>query len=114
MCIRDRDTNRLGYRVTHNFYILFWIVIAAGFVLGVLDLMQVDPAHLPGLSGAALLVGVSGTLVTLLYMLFSKKIVRAQTHEDAEHKLFSLKETLIHNAQETAFVGTWVLSLIHI
>ena len=126
MCIRDSeegdevdmalhhavplDPNRLGYRITHRLYILFWAVIAAGFVLGVLDLMQFDPAHLPGLSGAGLPVGVAGTLVTLLYMIFSKKSVQAQTHEDAEHKLFSLKETLIHNAQETAFVGTWVFA----
>ena len=35
-------------------------------------------------------------------------LAQAQSHEDVEHKLFSLKETLIHNAQETAFVGTWV------
>ena len=43
-------------------------------------------------------------------MVCSKKITQAQTHEDVEHKLFSLKETLIHNAQETAFVGTWVFA----
>ena len=41
-------------------------------------------------------------------MLFGKKFIKAQTHEDVEHKLFSLKETFIHNAEETAFVGTWV------
>ena len=36
--------------------------------------------------------------------------VYAQTHEDAEHKIFSLRETFIHNAEETAFVGTWVFA----
>ncbi len=46
----------------------------------------------------------------LLYMLFAKRFIQAQTHEDAEHKLFSLRETFIHNAQETAFVGTWVFA----
>ncbi len=104
------DTSKLGYKVTHNFYIVFWIVIAAGFVLGVLDLMQVDPGSFPGLPVAGSLVGAAGTLVTVLYMLFSRKKIQAQTHEDAEHKLYSLKETLIHNAQETAFVGTWVFA----
>ena len=42
--------------------------------------------------------------------MFSKKFFVADTHEESEMKLASLKETLIHNAQETAFVGTWVFA----
>ncbi|NLP19062.1 MAG: arsenic efflux protein, partial [Firmicutes bacterium] len=102
------DPGRLGYRITHNAYIAFWLVIMVGFVLGVMELMQVDINQLPGLPNMGLLVGVVGTIVMVLYMAFSEKFVRAQTHEDVEHKLFSLEETLIHNAQETAFVGSWV------
>ncbi len=98
----------LGYRVTHNFYILFWIAITVGLLLGILELAQIDINRLPGLPNMGVVVGVLGTVVMVLYMLFSRKFVQAQSHEDAEHKLFSLKETLIHNAQETAFVGTWV------
>ena len=102
------DPSRLGYRITHNAYIAFWLVILVGFVLGVMELMQVDINQLPGLPNIGLLVGVVGTIVMVLYMAFSEKFVQAQTHEDVEHKLFSLEETLIHNAQETAFVGSWV------
>ncbi len=98
----------LGYRVTHNFYILFWAAITVGLILGILELAQIDINRLPGLPNLGVIVGVSGTVVTVLYMLFSRKFIQAQSHEDAEHKMFSLKETLIHNAQETAFVGAWV------
>ena len=41
-------------------------------------------------------------------MIMSKKFIQDDTHEEAELKAFSLKETIIHNAQETAFVATWV------
>jgi hypothetical protein len=104
------DPGRLGYKITHNFYVVFWIAIAVGLVSGILGLMQVDLNRFPGLSGAITLVGGAGTLIVLLYMLFAKRFIQAQTHEDAEHKLFSLRETFIHNAQETAFVGTWVFA----
>lgn len=38
----------------------------------------------------------------------SKKFIQDDTHEEAELKALHLKETIIHNAQETAFVATWV------
>lgn len=79
-------------------------------MLGILELMQIDINHLPGLPGVGGLVGRLGTAVTVLYMFFSRKIIQAQTHEDTEHKLYSFREMLIHNAQETAFVGTWVFA----
>ena len=102
------DPRKLGYKITHNAFIIFWLVITGGFVLGVLELLQVDINKLPGLANLGLYAGLVGTIVVVLYMVFSAKFVQAQTHEDVEHKLFSLEETFIHNAQETAFVGTWV------
>lgn len=104
------DPKRLGYKITHGCYIIFWIVLAVGFVLGVAELMQIDINRLPGLPDAGILVGGVGTLVTILFMFCSKKIIQAQTHEDTEHKVFSLREAFAHNAQETAFVGTWVFA----
>ncbi len=103
------DASKLGHRITHSYYIVFWLVISLGFVLGILDLIQIDINHLiPGIPNLGALVGVSGTVVTLLYMVCCSRIILAQTHEEVEHKLFSLRETFIHNARETAFVGTWV------
>src|SRR5690554_8046082 len=75
-----------------------------------MNLMQVDINRLPGLPNMGVIVGGLGTLITILYMICSQRMIHAQTHEDAEHKLFSLKETFIHNAEETAFVGTWVFA----
>ena len=102
------DTSKLGYRIAHNYYIMFWLVMSLGFILGIIELTQIDINRIPGLPNIGTIMGIIGTVVVLIYMFGSKKIVKAQSHEDAEHKLFSLRETFAHNAQETAFVGTWV------
>jgi hypothetical protein len=102
------DMTSLGYRITHHAYVVFWVVLAVGFVFGILDLMQVDLNAIPRIPNAGTMIGVSGTAVTIIYTVASKKFVQATSHEDMEHKFFSLKETFIHNAEETAFVGLWV------
>ncbi|HZJ83591.1 MAG TPA: putative manganese transporter [Clostridia bacterium] len=106
---KHRNVRSWGYRITHGAsYKVFWIIISIGLVLGIMDLFMVDIDAIPGLPNLGLTIGVLGTFVTIMYMIFAKKFIQAESHEDAEHKLFSLKETLIHNAKETAFVGMWV------
>jgi xanthosine utilization system XapX-like protein len=102
------DTKRFGYRMAHHYYLVFWLVISVGFIVGIIELTQLDINSLPGLPNLGKILGILGTVVTVSYMAFSKRILKAQSHEDAEHKLSSIKETFAHNAQETAFVGTWV------
>ena len=97
----------LGYRFTHNAYGFYWIMIALGLILGILDLFQVDLSNMsvPNLST---IFGTIGTVLSVIMMIMGKKFIRDDTHEESELKLLDLKETIIHNAQETAFVGTWV------
>ncbi|NMA92440.1 MAG: arsenic efflux protein [Firmicutes bacterium] len=104
------DPRSLGYRITHSCHLIFWLVLTVGLALGIMELMQIDINRLPGLPNLGSIVGVTGVIITVFYTLCSKKFLQAQYHEDAEHKLLSLKETLIHNAEETAFVGTWVFA----
>lgn len=99
--------NTLGYKVTHGGYLLFWIVISFGLILGILDLFQVD-LNAMKIPNIGTIFGTLGTIFCVLMMLFSKKFIADDTHEETEMKLTSIKETLVHNAQETAFVGTWV------
>ena len=97
----------LGYRLTHSAYIVYWAFISIGLVLGILDILQVDINGL-AIPNLSLVFGLVGTAFSVLMMVFSKKFFVSDTHEESEMKLASIKETLIHNAQETAFVGTWV------
>lgn len=104
------NPHSVGYKLAHNYYIVFWFIITIGFAFGIVELTQIDLNNIPNLPNAGKIMGIVGTVVVVLYMIFSKKIIKAQSHEDEEHKLSSFKETLAHNAQETAFVGTWVFA----
>ncbi len=104
-----QSIHSLGYRLTHRGYMIYWMIISVGLILGVMDLFQVDlnDLFIPNLG---LILGVTGTVLSVAMMLLGKKFIADDTHEESEMKLASLKETFIHNAQETAFVGTWVFA----
>lgn len=102
-----QSPDTLGYKFTHGTYGLYWFVIAFGLILGILDLFQVDlnDLFIPNLGT---IFGTVGTALSVITMIMSRKFIQDDTHEEAELKSLDLKETIIHNAQETAFVGTWV------
>jgi len=97
----------LPYRITHQGYPLYWLLLAVGLVLGVLGLFQVDINAL-AIPNLGMAVGVFGTVLSVLWLFASKKLMASDTHEETEQKITSMRETFIHNAQETAFVVSWV------
>ncbi|WP_425448215.1 putative manganese transporter [Dethiothermospora halolimnae] len=97
----------LGYKFTHHGFSFYWIVIAVGLILGIMLLFQVDVNTL-AIPNLGAILGIGGTILSIVMMFMGKKFFQDDTHEETELKSTSLKETLIHNAQETAFVGTWV------
>lgn len=97
----------LGYKITHGSYIVFWAIISIGLILGIMDLFQIDLNAL-AIPHLGTILGTLGTSFAILMTFFSGKFIGDDTHEESELKLASLKETIVHNAQETAFVGTWV------
>lgn len=99
--------NTFAYKATHRGHVIYWVIISLGLVLGIMDLFQVDLNTLI-IPNLGLIFGVVGTAVSVGLMILGKKFIADDNHEEAEMKLASLKETFIHNAQETAFVGTWV------
>jgi hypothetical protein len=107
---KERDQrSSLVYYITHKIaYKIFWSIVLIGFILGVLLLFQIDVNKSLGLPNLGLIFGVGGTGFSILYMLLNKKFAQSDTYEEEESKIFSLKETLIHNAEDTAFVSTWV------
>jgi len=102
-----QDIDSLGYKFTHSAYKLYWVFISFGLILGILELFQVDINNLfiPNLGK---IFGIGGAFLSVFMMVMSRKFVQSDTHEETELKSMSLKETIIHNAQETAFVATWV------
>ncbi len=104
---KHHNQHSLGYTLTHRGFWLFWLVAAVGTVPGVLLLTGVDLGSSPyGDFWRA--IGLIGTLLSIILFLGEKRFLQAIDHEEQEHKLYSLKETLIHSGGEVAFVGTWV------
>ncbi|SKC63726.1 putative manganese transporter [Maledivibacter halophilus] len=102
-----QDYNSIGYKITHKGYGVYWIVITLGLILGIALLFQVDVNGL-FIPNLGTIIGIGGTFFSIFLMIMGKKFIQDETHEEAELKIMSLKETLIHSAQETAFVSTWV------
>ncbi|WP_432401289.1 putative manganese transporter [Wukongibacter sp. M2B1] len=102
-----QDFNTLGYRFTHKGFSFYWLIISIGLILGIMLLFQIDinTLFVPRLGTV---IGIAGTFFSIILMIMGKKFIQDDTHEEAELKVMSLKETLIHSAQETAFVSTWV------
>ncbi|MBT9135805.1 MAG: hypothetical protein DDT34_00870 [Firmicutes bacterium] len=97
----------LAYRLTHQGYIFYLGLLAVGLVLAVLGAAQFDvDSFLP--PNFVLTIGVVGALLSMILFVASKKFLAKETHEEVEIKVASLKETIIHAAQETAFVVSWV------
>jgi len=97
----------LGYKITHNGYLFYWGFLLVGLVFGVMNLFSFDYGE--GLMWKIVLyLGVLGTLASIVLMIAGKKFLGDDTHEETESKMMSFKETVIHNAEETAFVGVWV------
>ncbi len=97
----------IAYKFTHSAYKFFWFAIAIGLMFGIMFLMQIDVNNL-FISNLSMIIGVGGTLFSILMMIMSRKSIQDDTHEETELKSMSLKETLVHNAEETAFVITWI------
>jgi len=73
-------------------------------------LFQVDVDTRLGIPHLGLVVGLAGTAASIAMMAANHMVLRDDTHEEQEHKLFSLRETLLHNAGDTAFAATWVFA----
>jgi len=96
------------YRFRHNQgYKIFWGLTILGFILGIMDLMQIDLDNTFPIKNLSF-IGVIGTFFSIIYTVISKKIIKDDNIGETESKLESLRETLIHNAGETAFVITWI------
>ncbi|WFD12150.1 putative manganese transporter [Tepidibacter hydrothermalis] len=102
-----QNINSIGYKITHSGFYIYWGFIFVGFILGVMLLFQIDVNTL-GIKNLGKIIGIIGTVISIIMMIMSNKFLQDDTHEEEELKRMSLKETLIHNAQETAFVSTWV------
>lgn len=98
----------ISYKITHNAYFVYWTLLAVGLVFGVWFLIDGGSFQSETVGKYALWFGTIGTFASIAFMILAKHFIADDSHEEMEHRVTSLKETLIHSAEDTAFVGTWV------
>ncbi len=102
------NVSKFLYTFRHNVaYYVFWVILVMAFPLGIMNLMQIDFDSVFPIKNLST-IGVVGTFFSILYTLICRKFLADDSLPEECSKLSSLKETFIHNAEETAFVIMWV------
>ncbi len=109
----------LGYFLLHQGYTIWWLVTALGLVFAIMLLvwsaqdaeftleMSYNPLTLHGL---ITWIGLIGTSLSVILYITQRNWIRDDTEASIGDKLYSMRETMIHSASETAFVTFWVMA----
>ena len=113
------DESGWGYFLLHQGYTVWWIVTALGLIFAVLLLvwssqdadfaLETDYNPLT-LDGFITWIGLIGTSLSIILYISQKNWIGDDTEASIGDKLYSMRETMIHSASETAFVTFWVMS----
>jgi len=113
------DESGFGYFLLHQGYTIWWLVTGLGLICAVLLLvwtgqdadftLEIDYNPLT-LNGFITWVGLIGTSLSIILYISQKNWFRDDTEASIGDKLYSMRETMIHSASETAFVSFWVMS----
>ena len=113
------DESDPGYFLLHQGYTLWWIVTSIGLIFAVMLIVwsSQDPDFELSLEynpftlhGFITWIGLIGTTLSILLYISQKTWIRDDTEASIGDKLYSMRETLIHSASETAFVTFWVMA----
>lgn len=108
--LHKRNTHRYIYILTHRvWYKIFWIIVILSIPLA-FDHVFGEHEHNSKESYESVFQGVGflGTILCIVYTGISRKTIKGSDFDKTESKLNSSKETLIHTAEEVAFLVTWV------
>ena len=113
------DKGGFGYFLLHQGYSLWWIITGLGLVFAVMLLvwsaqdadyaleLEYNPLKLDGF---ITWIGLIGTSLSVILYLSQRNWIRDDTEATIGDKLYSMRETMIHSASETAFVTFWVMT----
>ena len=107
------------YFLLHQGYTIWWMVTAIGLIFAVLLLVwsaqdadfNLEINYNPlTLHGFITWIGLLGTSLSVILYISQKNWIRDDTEASIGDKLYSMRETMIHSASETAFVTFWVMA----
>ena len=108
-----------GYFLLHQGYTVWWIVTSLGLIFAILLLvwsaqdadftLEINYNPLT-LDGFITWIGLIGTSLSVILYISQKNWISDDSEASIGDKLYSMRETMIHSASETAFVTFWVMS----
>ncbi|MEG0069463.1 MAG: putative manganese transporter [Cetobacterium sp.] len=108
--LHKKNTYKYIHILTHKvWYKLFWTIVILSIPLAFSHIFE-EHDHNDGGTYELVFqwIGFLGTFLCIVYTGVSRKIIKGSDFDKTESKLNSVKETLIHTAEEVAFLVTWV------
>ena len=113
------EENGWRYILLHKGYTIWWIITALGLIFAIMLLfwsaqdanfaLEIEYNPLT-LHGFITWIGLIGTSLSIILYVSQRNWIGDDTEASIGDKLYSMRETLIHSASETAFVTFWVMS----
>nr|WP_307775358.1 putative manganese transporter [uncultured Cetobacterium sp.] len=108
--LHEKKTSVFIYKLTHGiWYKVFWIIVILSLPYALEHLTQ-GHSHIHAEEGHNIIESLSfiATIGCIIYTLLTRKIFKSSEFDKVESKLNSVRETLIHTAEEAAFLITWI------
>lgn len=109
----DIKSHNKFYHIAHNIvhgvgYKIYLSLLLIGFVFMILAHSGLEFGFIEAMHSFETAIAVLGIISSFIYMIMTKKVIENESFEENEHKLMSLKETLIHSVSEISFVIVWI------
>lgn len=99
----------LAYEIVHGIgYKIYLLLLITGCVFMILAHSGLEFGFIEAMHSFEEIIAILGIVASFIYMIMTKKVIENENFEENEHKLMSLKETLIHSVSEISFVIVWI------
>ena len=111
----DIQKSRIFYHLAHEIvhgigYKIYLLLLITGSLFMIIVHSGLDFGFIEVMHSFEEVIAVVGIVSSYIYMVMTKKIIENENFEENEHKLMSLKETLIHSVSEISFVIVWIFT----
>ncbi|WP_394867013.1 putative manganese transporter [Paraclostridium bifermentans] len=106
---KSRGFYHLAHEIVHGIgYKIYLLLLITGCIFMVLAHSGLEFGFIEAMHSFEEIIAIVGIVASFIYMIMTKKVIENENFEENEHKLMSLKETLIHSVSEISFVIVWI------
>lgn len=99
----------ISHEIVHGIgYKIYLFLLISGFIFMVLAHSGLEFGFIEAMHSFEEVIAIVGIICSFIYMIMTKKVLENENFEENEHKLMSLKETIIHSVSEISFVIVWI------